>query len=82
MLERQKYKEFIKEQGELESAIAEGWGYNINPQEHVPLPVRPRQTIKVNPIEPMKRIVTLQPSAQLLKVEEELLMLQNEKRLN
>lgn len=62
MIERQRYKEFIQEQGELESGTAQGWGYHINPKEFIALPKTTKHKIKVTKIDPMKRNVHLPPS--------------------
>lgn len=70
MISRQKYKEYISEQGELESQVAEDWGYRINPKAHVPSVIKPPQKIKVTNIEPIKQNIPIEPSAKLLRLEE------------
>jgi hypothetical protein len=41
-----------------------------------------KQKIKVSKMDPLKYVASIPPSSQLLRLDEELLMLENEKKLN
>lgn len=82
MIERQLYREFIEEQGFIESGTAEQWGYKINAGQYIPAKKRLVHNIKVSKIDPIKHVQSLPRSKALLKIDEDLLMLQNEKKLN
>ena len=72
----------MQEQGELQSTAAEGWGYKLNPQSYIPSQRRVKQKIKVSKIDPIKHTIPLPPSKALLKVDEDILMMQNQRKLN
>lgn len=81
MLEGQNYKELIKEHGVIEHSIAEGWGYEINPTEFIPKKPKVRTNMKVANIQPLRQLSNLPVSKQLQKIDEELVMMQNERKL-